>query len=233
MTVFDVYVNDRQRCRAGVGADGVLSAIVHWVKLTGPAARTARRVKHPLEEMHLHVGGLRTATHRSWLEQSLRIGDRVTIAIGRARSADRPNERKPVAVPRRRSPEQTSFLNVDLDIVSKAPLAPLIAALGRSVVVLYAGPEGRRHVAHLETARTSNDPSRLIRRFVDLVRTLPRAEKRLWDGAETREFNLGFQAAATPATFESRLDPAAVRAAASVNAGIGITVYGAAPTFRP
>src|SRR6266540_2530922 len=42
MTVFDVYLNDRKRCRAGVGPDGVLTAIVNWVKLTGPAARAAR-----------------------------------------------------------------------------------------------------------------------------------------------------------------------------------------------
>ena len=226
MTVFDVFVNDRRRCRAGVGADGVLSAIVSWVRLTGPAARTARRFKRPLEELRLHIGGLRAATHRSWVEQPLRVGDRVTIAIGKARSADRPLDRKPVAAPRRRSLEQTSFLNVDLDIVSKAPLESLIAALGRPVLVLYAGPEGRRQVAHLEAAISSDDPNRLIRRFVDLVRNLPRAEKRLWDTAEKREFNLGFQAAAAPATFESHLDAATVRAAASVHAGIGITIYG-------
>ena len=157
MTVFDVYLNDRQRCRAGVGADGVLTAIVDWVKLTGAAARTARRMKRPLEEMHLHVGGLRDGVHRSWLEQSVRAGDRITVAIGRARSADPPVTRKPANRPRRPIVGQTSFLNVDLDIVSKTPLDSLINALGRSVLVLYAGPERRRHVAHLDATVDATD----------------------------------------------------------------------------
>jgi hypothetical protein len=38
MTVFDVVVNDRKVCRAGVGAVGVLSATVSWARLTGGAA---------------------------------------------------------------------------------------------------------------------------------------------------------------------------------------------------
>jgi hypothetical protein len=63
MTVFDVYVNDRKCCRAGVGADGVLTAIVNWVKLTGLAAQAARRLKQPLEESRIHVGGLGRQAH--------------------------------------------------------------------------------------------------------------------------------------------------------------------------
>ena len=233
MTVLDVYVNDRQRCRAGVGADGVLSAIVNWVKLTGPAARTARRRKQPLEESRLHVGGLRGATHRSWIDQYLRIGDRVTIAVGRARSADPPAREKPRSTPDPRTTEETAFLNVDLDVVSKSPLGSLVSALGRSIVTLYVGPEGRRHVAHLETGGNSRDPNRLVRRFVELIRKLPRAEKRVWDRATQREFNIGIQAGVQPHGYELHLDPETVHAAASVGAGIGVTVYAASPPPRP
>src|SRR5512133_2888069 len=95
MTVFDVYVNERRCCRAGVGADGVLTAIVSWVKLTGPAARNARRLGQPAEESRIQVGGLSKGTHRSWLEQRLTAGDRVAIAVGKAAVADRPLRRRP------------------------------------------------------------------------------------------------------------------------------------------
>lgn len=232
MTVFDVYVNDRKCCRAGVGADGVLTAIVNWVKLTGLAAQAARRLKQPLEESRIHVGGLGRGTHRSWLERDLVVGDRVTIAIVRAGRVDRPSRVHPErATPKRGRREETTFLNVDLDIQARSPLDPLVKALGSSVLALYVGREGRRHVAHLELATQSPSPDRLIRRLVTLVQRLPRAERHLWDRAHHREFNIGIHAAPSAASYDLSLDSATVRAAATVDAGIGITVYG--PTTRP
>ena len=110
---------------------------------------------------------------------------------------------------------------------SSAPLDALVEALGRSVFALHVGREGRRYAAHLETTITSADPNRLIRRFAALVDRLPPRPRRLWDRADLREFNVGIQAAAAPASFALRLHPATVRAAARVNAAIGVTVYGA------
>ena len=230
MTVFDVYLNDRKCCRAGVGADGVLTAIVDWVRLKGPAARRARRLKQPVEESRVHVGGLNNGIHRSWLDRNVAVGDRVTIAIGKAGTVDRPRRQRGPSKPATR--EETTFLNVDLDIRSVSALDSLVTALGRSVFALHVGPDGRRHVAHLETAIQSANPNRLIRRFVALVRRLPRAERLVWDRARLREFNIGIQAGAGPTSYELRLDPETVRAAASVNAAIGVTIYGAAMTDR-
>jgi hypothetical protein len=104
-----------------VGADGVLSAIVTWVNLTGPAAKEARRLGRPLGETRLHVGGLRKSTHFTWSERRLRAGDRVTIGVTQARTSDPPARekrndpaqderrereyylrRKPMCMPRRR-----------------------------------------------------------------------------------------------------------------------------------
>ena len=185
MTVFDVFLNDRKVCRAGVGDDGVLSAIVSWARLTGPAAKTARRLKSPLDETRLHIGGLAENTHRNWTNRNLKAGDRVTIAIATARSFDPPvraTPRDPRAEERQqrryyehlkakfegRKPGSpaggkqtarlgTRFLNVDLDIWSASPLDSLVRAFGRSVVVLHAGSEGRKgYGAHLELARSGS-----------------------------------------------------------------------------
>lgn len=94
MTIFDVYLNDRKLCRAGVGADGVLTALVRWVKLTGVPATKARRLGEPVEETALDVGGLSEDVHKKWLEgRRLKAGDRVTIVIGTSGASDPPAHR--------------------------------------------------------------------------------------------------------------------------------------------
>jgi hypothetical protein len=222
MTVFDVYVNERKCCRAGVGPDGVLTALVNWVKLSGDAARTARRLRHPIETSRLEVAGLRRGTHRSWLDRDLKVGDRVAIAVSAAGRADRPARQYRT---QSREREKTAFLNVDLDLRSRAPVESLVKRLGPGVFALHVGREGRGHAARLEAAAQSSSPGRLIRRFVALVERLPARERRLWDRADVREFNIGIQAPTTAAGYELHLDPVTIRAAARVNATIGVTVY--------
>jgi hypothetical protein len=49
--------------------------------------------------------------------------------------------------------EETSFLNVDLDVLSKTPLDGLVEAFGEKVDVLYVGKVGRRFFgAHVEVS---------------------------------------------------------------------------------
>ena len=252
MTVLDVYVNDRKVCRAGVGRDGVLTAIVNWVKLTGEAASTAHGFRHPGEEARLHVGGLRKDTHLSWIERHLEMGDRVSVVVARSGAADRParqkrrdprqekrmqrayylhlkkqfEPRRPSRSKRSASDAATRFLNIDLDLWSRSSLVPLLHAFGRHIVLLHAGKDGREYRAHLELASESDSPDLLLRRFVRLVERLPRPARAVWDRAHVREFNIGIQGAAKPFSFELHLKNATVRAVAGVNARIGMTVYG-------
>ena len=243
MTVLDVYVNDRKLCRAGLGRNGVLSAIVNWVKLTGAAASTMHGPMRPGEEARLQVGGLRKNTHLSWVERHLEVGDRVSVVIGKSGAADPPARQK------RRDPKQekrmqrayylhlkeqfeppgssTRFLNIDLDLWSKSSLSPLLNAFGRKIVVLHSGKDGREYRAHLELASESDNPDLVLRRFVRLVERLPRPARALWNRARVREFNIGVQAAVKPHSFELHLKDATVHAVAAVNGRIGMTVYGA------
>ena len=228
--VLDVYLNDKRLCRAGVGATGVLNAIVSWVKLEGEAAAEARRLGAPLEEARLHVGGLAGDTHRRWTEHALTTGDRVNVQLSRAARWDPARRQKREALAARGRQERvqtTQFLNVDLDLYATEPLDQLVAAFGKNVLVLYVGKERRRYCAHLELPTQPRDPERALRRFVDRVVALPPAAKRLWRRAQRREFNVGIQAAAEPHRFEWHLSPATLQAVAGVNARIGTTVYGA------
>jgi hypothetical protein len=231
MTVFDVFLNDRKLCRAGVGADGVLNAIVSWVKLVGQAAEHASEHGAPLEEMRLHVGGLRGGTHRSWSNAGLAHGDRILIAIADANRWDKPAERKRRELRRHRHPksrqETTRFLNVDLDLYDTDPLDDLVDSFGRRVLTLHTGGARGRYRAHLELSRTAKSADQTIREFVRLIKGLPPRARRRWNLATTREFNVGVQSEARPYAESFPLEAGTIQAAASVNARIGFTVYGA------
>jgi hypothetical protein len=251
MTVFDVYLNGRKICRAGVGEDGVLTAIVTWARLTGTAARTARRLGRRAEETNLQVGGLADDTHRRWAGRNLKAGDRVTVAVVKANEFDAPirqqsrdprlQERQETRyyrrLKRKYDPAQarTTFLNVDLDIWSRAPLEGLVEALGTKVVVLRVGEENGRHGAHLEHAESGSDGDvdRAIRRLVRVIDQLPPAIRSVWNRAQRREFNVGIQSGMKPHACEFRVEPETLEAIARINARLALTVYGTATNDSP
>ena len=123
--------------------------------------------------------------------------------------------------------EGTTFLNVDLEVISRTPLDPLVQAFGRKIDVLHVGPRGRRYGAHVEVAGSGSrgNADSLMRRLVTLVEALPRNARRLWDTAQSREFNVGIEAAATSRMFELRLEPETLMAVAGVAGRIVISVY--------
>jgi hypothetical protein len=115
---------------------------------------------------------------------------------------------------------------VDLDIYSKSDLEPLVTALGERVCVLYVGRDRRTYVTHLELASANpKSADAAIRSFCSLISELPKAQRKLWDTAKTREFNIGVQVALQPYSFEITVSTEAVEAAAKLNARIGFTVY--------
>ncbi|HXE90698.1 MAG TPA: hypothetical protein VNK82_07020 [Terriglobales bacterium] len=81
MKAFTVSLNGRRLCTAGVGGDGVLTAIVAFV------------AGHRDEELNVSVGGLRTAgqhAHVDWVKKNLKVGDEVHVKIVETVSIDRP-----------------------------------------------------------------------------------------------------------------------------------------------
>jgi len=92
----------------------------------------------------------------------------------------------------------TSFLNVDLDIQAGHDLQPIIYRLGKMVVVLYVGREGRTYTAHLEIAAPVKSADTTIRRLCALIQSLPDVERELWNRASRRDFSIGVQAGEQP-----------------------------------
>ncbi len=85
MHAFKVEVNGKRICVAGVGANGVLSAITTFVG--GPARGNS---------IDLSVGGLFTETeeHATWARIGLKVGDKIVLKVIETDSVDKPRERR-------------------------------------------------------------------------------------------------------------------------------------------
>lgn len=82
MRAFEIYLNGKRLCLAGVSNAGVFSAIIEY--LGGDE-----------EHLHLNVGGLLIPEqeHVSWQDRSLSVGDDVRIRILDNEKVDAPKER--------------------------------------------------------------------------------------------------------------------------------------------
>jgi hypothetical protein len=85
MRAFEVSLNGKKLCLAGVGNHGVLTAIVNWV------------TDESRGDLFLQVGGLVSPSdeHVSWENQRpLRTGDTIEVKIIDAESVDAPKKHK-------------------------------------------------------------------------------------------------------------------------------------------
>jgi len=90
MLAFEVYINGKKKCTAGIAGPAVLTTAVCWV-LRNPAERRLRR-----KELNLGVGGMvsRSDEFRDWVQRELRVGDEVTIRIIESTTVDKPRKRR-------------------------------------------------------------------------------------------------------------------------------------------
>lgn len=95
MLAFEIHVNGKRICTAGIGEPGVLAANLTWV---GSELRNGVRNKTSKmdEYASIRVGGLFSSTeeHVKWVRRNLRRGDEVVIRIIETVRADRPRERE-------------------------------------------------------------------------------------------------------------------------------------------
>jgi len=85
MAAFEVHLNGKKLCIAGIGDDGVLVAIVSYV------VRSSRK-----EELSLSVSGLVSPAqeHVRWRDDlELEVGDEVLLRIVESERVDRPRKR--------------------------------------------------------------------------------------------------------------------------------------------
>jgi hypothetical protein len=78
MIAFQIQLNGKTLCNAGVGDAGVLGAHVSWIRRNKGLVRSiqGRRMR---QELILDVGGLTSERdeHVRWLHRNLKVGDQV------------------------------------------------------------------------------------------------------------------------------------------------------------
>jgi len=122
---------------------------------------------------------------------------------------------------------KTQFLNVDLIIYSRSDLHPLITGIEKHLHVLYLGKENRSFKACVELARVQRKtPDAIIRGFCSLIQKLPASERRYWNQAKSRIFDIGIEFGGKGSHCWFALAQQTIASAADVNAQIAVTIYG-------
>jgi hypothetical protein len=90
MVAFEVHLNGKKLCTAGVGELGVLSTCLAW-QASQPEGQTSAAV---VEHLRLEVGGLaESGEHFRWIDRKVKRGDILTIKVVRAALVDNPRKR--------------------------------------------------------------------------------------------------------------------------------------------
>ena len=90
MRALEVSLNGKRLCVAGVGDDGVASAIVSCVFRQGD------------DDLFLDTGGINNTAQQLWRwhYRKIKVGDRIQVAVIEADKADKPKDREPEQVSR-------------------------------------------------------------------------------------------------------------------------------------
>jgi hypothetical protein len=95
MFCFEVLLNGKKLCLAGVGESGVLSVMVSWVR---PSPKSpGKRGRRSDGQADLHVGGLfdpepHVHAHARWVQRGLKPGDEVSIRLVHENDPDHAKE---------------------------------------------------------------------------------------------------------------------------------------------
>jgi hypothetical protein len=81
MIAFEVHINGKKICTAGLDSPGVVSQVLNWVK--GPKGKPY---------MEFRIGGLvsKTSTNIGWDSRKMKVGDDVRIVLVETKKADKP-----------------------------------------------------------------------------------------------------------------------------------------------
>ncbi|MEY2407713.1 MAG: hypothetical protein QOF48_383 [Verrucomicrobiota bacterium] len=89
MLAYEIHINGKRKCTAGIRGPCVLTASLCWV-LREPKSRRGKR-----KELNLAVGGMGSSGEfLDWLQRDLQTGDEVTIRIIEAAKVDKPKKRR-------------------------------------------------------------------------------------------------------------------------------------------
>lgn len=99
MIAFEVSIDGQKKCTAGIADLGVASVIATWVRRASRDPTSDQPIPgHFEEELTLDVGGLAhdpdgASVQVSWLRQSLKVGQQITLSVVETQEPDPPRTR--------------------------------------------------------------------------------------------------------------------------------------------
>ena len=98
MIAFDVFLNRKKLARAGMGSDGVLTAMVTWVRRRSSRPNGKRRQPQWERDLSFSLAGYKSTNgdvgeHFKWEDRKLKPGDVLTIKVITAARVDEPKRR--------------------------------------------------------------------------------------------------------------------------------------------
>lgn len=118
------------------------------------------------------------------------------------------------------------FINVDLDVESAEELRPLVDAM-EPHAHSFERPPG---LASFEiNDPLPNDPEVVILEFIRIVKSLPPAARKVWDGASRRVFDIGLQSGRQPFRQSYGIGIDTLREVTGIGAHVAITIYALDP----
>ena len=125
--------------------------------------------------------------------------------------------------------EDIRYLNVDLLIKSRSDLTPIVKAFGEDVIVMSNDKFGEFYYAYFEIAGSHAGPNEDIGYFCSLIEGLEDGDKKLWDNAFYRIFDIGYESGTSNNSYSSDLKAYVISKISEVNASVRVTVYPYAP----
>lgn len=118
------------------------------------------------------------------------------------------------------------FINVDLDIVSRAKLGAIKASLSQTAYSLYSGPVRKGiFLLRLECNSDPKDADTATIKLCTAIEALGSNERRLWDRALKRTFDVGYEIIPGCRAVQVSLRTETLQRATALGATVSFTCY--------
>ena len=117
------------------------------------------------------------------------------------------------------------YLNVDLILQSKEDLTPIVNHFGENIFVLHNGKKDESYYAYIELSEDHHEPNEAIDALCTLIEALGTNEKKIWDNALSRVFDVGYEGGKTPNRFSTDINPKVLERLAKYNTCLRVSIY--------
>jgi len=118
------------------------------------------------------------------------------------------------------------FINVDLDIVSRAKLGAIEASLSQTAYSLYSGPVRKGiFLLRLECNSDPKDADTATSKLCAAIEALGGNERRLWERALKRTFDVGYEIIPGCSAVHVSLRPETLKRVTALGATVAFTCY--------